>query len=1183
MRKIISLLLALCLVVGMVPVAASATTETSLPEPNKGVITLTSNVNLTQDYRVEEDKTVVLDLHGYTITTADSFIVEGTLTIKDTTATVSPDIDESFSNVDYQSGKIVYTGDYFLIKAQKGGNVVFENGSVEATQGRGSVGLALGDKTGTSEIASTITVNDGYLVSSEFTLMAQGKGAALNVNGGIIEATNNAVIGGNGSNSTNNYCGGTVMNISGGILVGGITAPGYIACGIYHPQEGTLNITDGTIYAANGVGVLMRGGELDMTNGTIIATSSENCSGKVGDSDISIDAGSAIVYDRKCNYYNASGVSVDLSGGKFTSAQGKPAISVVADTFQLGDAKKKIAVSGGTYSSNIKEFLTDGNTAVTDSNGNYIVEEVNSQNAAARIGEVYYPNLNDAFNAVEATNKTTIEILKDIVLDSSDKIITLKNKNVVLDLGNHHISVSASETYSAESFVVVGSGASLTIQGVGDASIDLTQAGAENLNVIKNSAGNLQITGGKIIGRNIAVEMTGGEATISGNASVTGSTAVKVQGASLTVADNAFLKGNFGVTLVNRPATNVSNVKNASFKMTGGTITATSGFALSGNNLQSAGCEAEITGGKLEQTSGETCIYWPIEGALTIGGTAVVEGGSGIEARMGTITIQDSAVIKGTGKYLDLTKYEQDGETWPVSGSSQADGSAILISSEMYGDNEGQYQSNPGLTVNIEGGTLTSEKGNAVTVYNLESTSDENTKAAINVTDGTLNAADGKAAVLVEAKNEKSKAGLKTSEEIPSVETKASKTVVTVSSNVVSAVADQAGKTAFYAEGDDFDVDSDTAPTQSDPLNLFVLKDTSIRSAALGNEHTTLTVPKDVELYVTSENEDYVVQETTNPDGSTTYQLVDSESGGEGSVPEAPTSVVLSANKTTAYKGEKITLTATVQADAGTQLEYAWYKDGAFISKTDSNTYAITEGGSYMVSVRAVLAKDKATVYSDECRSNPVPCSFVSRPTNPSYPGGGDDNKPEEPAFPFTDVKSTAWYYNAVKYVYENNLMAGTGDTTFDPEVSLTRAMTAQILYNLEGQPKVDEEATFSDMTEAPTWSVDAIAWAQDTGVVAGMGDNQFAPNAKVTREQFAQMMYNYAKYKKYDLTKTGDLSKFPDDGSVSDWAETAMSWANGNGLINGHEDSGLIDPAGNTIRGQAASIIMNFDKNVVK
>ena len=823
--------------------------------------------------------------------------------------------------------------------------------------------------------------------------------------------------------------------------------------------------------------------------------------------------------------------------------------------------------------------LPEPNTAVTDSNGNYIVEGFTPQNAVAKIGDEYYRSLNDAFNAVEATNKTTIEILKDVVLDSSDKQVSLMNENVVLDLGNHHIS--ASETYSAGKFIVVGSGASLTIQGNEGASIDLTQAGADNQSVIKNSAGNLQITGGKIIGRNIAVEMTGGEATISGNASVNGSTAVKVQGASLTVADNASLKGNFGVILINSPASNSSNAKNASFTMTGGTITATSGFALSGNNLQSAGCKAEITGGKLEQTSGETCIYWPMEGELTVGGNAVVEGGSGIEARMGTITIQDGAAIKGTREYLDLTEYKQDGKTWPASGSSQADGSAILISSEMYGDSEGQYQSDPGLTVNIKGGTLTSEKGNAMTVYNLASTSKENTKATINVTDGTLNAAHGKAAVLVEAKNEKSEASLETSEGTPSVKTKASKTVVTVSSNVVSAVADQAGKTAFYAEGDDFDVDPDTVPTKNAPLNLFVLKNTSIHSAALDNEHTTLKVPKDVELYVTSEKEDYVVQETTNQDGSTTYQLVDSESGGEVSVPKAPTSVVLSANKTTAYKGEKITLTATVQADAGTQLEYAWYKDGAFIRKTDSNTYSVTEGGSYTVSVRAVKTGESETVYSNAIQSEPVSCSFVSRPTYPSNPGGND--KPEEPTFPFIDVKSTAWYYDAVKYVYENNLMAGTGDTTFDPEVSLTRAMTAQILYNLEGQPKVDEEATFADMNEAPTWSVDAIAWAQDTGVVAGMGDNQFAPNLKVTREQFAQMMYNYAKYKKYDLTKTGDLSKFPDDSSVSDWAETAMSWANGNGLINGHEDSGLIDPAGNTIRGQAASIIMNFDLNVVK
>ena len=183
---------------------------------------------------------------------------------------------------------------------------------------------------------------------------------------------------------------------------------------------------------------------------------------------------------------------------------------------------------------------------------------------------------------------------------------------------------------------------------------------------------------------------------------------------------------------------------------------------------------------------------------------------------------------------------------------------------------------------------------------------------------------------------------------------------------------------------------------------------------------------------------------------------------------------------------------------------------------------------------------------------------------------------------PFSDVGDD-WYTEAVHYVYENGLMAGTGATTFEPEMKLTRAMTAQILYNMEGKPQVTENATFTDMNVAPTWSLDAIAWAQDTGVVSGIGNNLFDPNANVTREQFEQMMYNYAGYKKLDLTATGDLTQFPDGDQVSDWAETALSWANGKGLINGHAESGLLDPQGNTTRAQAASIIANFDKNVAK
>ena len=183
---------------------------------------------------------------------------------------------------------------------------------------------------------------------------------------------------------------------------------------------------------------------------------------------------------------------------------------------------------------------------------------------------------------------------------------------------------------------------------------------------------------------------------------------------------------------------------------------------------------------------------------------------------------------------------------------------------------------------------------------------------------------------------------------------------------------------------------------------------------------------------------------------------------------------------------------------------------------------------------------------------------------------------------PFTDVNSDDWFLAAVQYVYENDRMAGTSSTTFQPEVNLTRAMAAQVLYNLEGQPAVTGDTTFTDAAAAGEWAVKAITWAEQTGVVAGIGDGLFDPTANVTREEFAQMMYNYASYKEYDLTLEGDLSQFEDASAISGWAETAMSWANGSGLINGHDD-GTIDPQGTTTRAQAASILMNFDQNVAE
>ena len=184
------------------------------------------------------------------------------------------------------------------------------------------------------------------------------------------------------------------------------------------------------------------------------------------------------------------------------------------------------------------------------------------------------------------------------------------------------------------------------------------------------------------------------------------------------------------------------------------------------------------------------------------------------------------------------------------------------------------------------------------------------------------------------------------------------------------------------------------------------------------------------------------------------------------------------------------------------------------------------------------------------------------------------------PSYHLTDITKGEWYHAAVDYVVKQGIMAGTSATTFDPNGKLTRAMAVQILYNLEGQPIVTGTTSFADSTAH--WAATPIAWAEQTDVVDGYEDNTFRPENNVTRQEFAQMLYNYAAYKGYDLTAKGDLSQFTDGDSVREWAVTAMSWANGNALINGHDD-GTLEPGGTTIRAQATSILMRFDQNVME
>lgn len=183
----------------------------------------------------------------------------------------------------------------------------------------------------------------------------------------------------------------------------------------------------------------------------------------------------------------------------------------------------------------------------------------------------------------------------------------------------------------------------------------------------------------------------------------------------------------------------------------------------------------------------------------------------------------------------------------------------------------------------------------------------------------------------------------------------------------------------------------------------------------------------------------------------------------------------------------------------------------------------------------------------------------------------------------FTDLSKGQWYYDAVRYAYRNGLMAGEGNNRFNPQGVVTRATVVQVLYNLEGQPEVTEVTDkFSDVKEG-LWYSNAITWAVENGVVAGNPDGTFQPTQAITREAFAQMLYNYAVKKGYDVETVANLDKFPDKDQVSSWAYTALAWANGKSVINGttEGDTVYLAPKDNAIRAQAASILMNFQQNV--
>ena len=178
---------------------------------------------------------------------------------------------------------------------------------------------------------------------------------------------------------------------------------------------------------------------------------------------------------------------------------------------------------------------------------------------------------------------------------------------------------------------------------------------------------------------------------------------------------------------------------------------------------------------------------------------------------------------------------------------------------------------------------------------------------------------------------------------------------------------------------------------------------------------------------------------------------------------------------------------------------------------------------------------------------------------------------------PFTDVKSSDWFYDSVDWAWRAGLMKGTSATLFSPNQSTSRAMIVTLLYRLEGSPEAPKRNPFRDVKE-DAYYAGPVAWAAWNGIVAGYSPTTFGPNDPITREQFAAILWRYAQYRELDVSGGAALTAFSDGSKVSAYAREAMVWANGAGLITG-KGGGILDPRGKATRAQAAAIFQRFDQ----
>ena len=1011
--------------------------------------------------------------------------------------------------------------------------------------------------------AGNLVVKNGTLENNWYVVYVSQSGTAT-IEGGTLKSKVASALSTNGSSEgEEDYSGDAVMNVKGGHLISEQDVTIYV-------PAGTLKVSGGTIEGCTAIYV--KSGTTSITGGTIKGTGNKEDYRYVGGG--CAPTGDAVVIDA-CGYPNGD-PAIEISGGNFESTNA----SAVAD-YQHGENEaEEILVTGGFFDSDVSEYIPSG---MKQEDGEVVID---NEKAVASVNGVGYGDLQEAINA--AGNSDTVKLLKET---TSEKPITIsEGQSFTLDLGGNVLTIQGTqEVRDVQAFgkdkatqtAIVNNGTLTIANG--------TIITTADCNSITNT-GTLEITHDTVLsniyetysGRNLIVNL-GGTVTTAGQLTSTANNGICTYGGKVEVTGGTISATHFqdwsnfasGITIFNRSYDNDST--GAKVTISGGTIEAAI-YAASTNNVYSGGkspSNLTITGGTLTATK-STAIYWPSAGTLTIGTEGSVGGptinserGSAVEICSGTLNVYGGTLNGGT-KMTEEDSYPTDQDLvdgYRGNSGSAGTGDAVTVISRRGSG----YVTAP-LTVNIAGGTFNSPKNYGVRYMdcNLATGADQKTQdVQVEITGGNF---DGGIAA-VEAKF------TKTEDKDFISGGSYSDSVSTYLTNKVDAELQRAtGNTPFS-----YYKTIEEASANAQPGDI--VKDLN------AEEETACTVTIDYEYGSNSTITVAANSSITLPDPGTRagYTFNGWRSSADNDLRKAGTSVTITADTT---------FTANWTRN---QID----RPSGGSSSSDSGDYLITvdrvSGGRVTVQPGRADKGDTVTitVYPNDgyeldelvvtdSRGNEIDLDARSATRFTfTMPGGKvtveasfvrEGGQTQTPQTTFADVPASAWYYDAVEYVYENGLMSGVSGGWFAPNDTLTRAMLVQTLYAMEGRPAA-ASAGFADVASGD-WYASAVNWAAANGVVSGVSETGFGPNNALTREQLALILYRFAQYKGYDVTGTSDLAAYADGSSVSSWAAEAMGWAVDAGLISG-VGGNQIAPTGTASRAQVAQILMNFCENV--